>query len=1764
MSGDVEQVFAEAVKATKGLKKLPYVDYAHRLHNKVRNQFQGTSGLQDLQACVDRAPTYPEDDPDPDNWAIDIFGIGDLLTKLMIPSVANGIAGLESDDDPQNLRQYVDQNSSHLWYLQCITNLLGFCLVEHVNRDLKSRGALTIDDLWHNEDFKRSLMQFITNPEFIRTEVRTDVLRDDHLFSIVWLLIADYMSDRDHVCRNTPVAGSEFQNRPSYQALVQWSYTLWAEAGGKGDPDQMDSIVRFCGRVASFALCPLDATTGFQVPAQTFTVTKAFYEMSETGNGARAVADDMYNRELRESLQRLQDQEEIVNEWQSYCMALTHAWESEAVPLWEEGLYRAFKAKKWSSIQSWLHDACNKEGQYGLVGDNRPVREEVCGIFNPLMVSGLLPGTPIALADGSSRPVEDIYSGDVILAPDHPGKSVVVRQNRLGRSPKTRLVGFNGQPPCMPASQVFQTTTGPRAVDVKGARCFNPYRNIGQLAVGHMLFRLEGHEWITVEIKSIDRGKVPRSELTHTLALAAEHQTYHAHGYVIDTNAPCHTLRETGERLRQVPEDQRLVLLSTCKELSFMFQRFDVQAISQRLNWELFGQYSSSKGNHPVPLKSIASLSFRDRVKLRKAIDVPKGVAIERLKRKFALDAHAPDRLPAGYELPTLTLVDGYLMVDDEVQLRSTYDPYHRSFRWTRELQQHNLFEHGVVEIYSEATAGRGAIYLSSEFEPQRTLCRDQAHSFEAQARSLDPRFTRTRRADDDGSEWQALSEWQITYDRSIWPADEEERTEPQDPVDAGIIEDGWWASQGVNIPGVRLPALDDLRDQINQKYGQHLGELYQSVGKLYSSDETYESYDLYNVRWNRASLVPFVSNTGLDVQKTFDVGFPGLDIDVTIPALFQEMTLKLDDSDFLDEKITGYFFEYDPTKRGNKGNRHLVTGTLATSMAVQACRSKISQAYAPITKPGQTDTANERLQPARITETLLSSSALSIKDLVNLAGYNEISVHNDTQTLIKEMMLYHMDSNQREKILQQPKPVLNKDIPVSLADDLPQKLKEFFKNKYAPAFISRYVGRTSKYMNSFTEKEMNNLWYWWQGNGKNSLSQSEEYNDINRLASREAMFRMNEEKLAPYRADNPDNWAEQLCTFLLNNPRQLRKWANFPIDDSGNNLINKQCNILDILSPSKDWAGQFFNQFMALILSDGLEYADIEQDGDQDAKYPWLHDSMHDLIVKVLNDDPSISGDVEAALREQIEEFEKQNNLNQQADAAQRAAAIVEKSASFMKELTGWLTYIGKGVQAAFGGASLWKWVGEAFDRVASKVSLPGAAKLKGISTICMVSMTVATVMVTIWTLTESWNDMSDAQRTDVIIEVIRMVTDGLDKGLEAWKSYQSKPASTPADELNMETLGQNLTEEIMEHGETIGEVAEKIAGDEDYRVVMADGLHSEGVTTAPEGEETWNEDINAIAEDVPPSFEEAAKKFNWSGKLLRVFNAVLGLGLIVAMSFSLANDWNSLSDPGKVLGVLNVVVQGLTVLLDVIEVGSDIGLWAVTETMSVALPILGAVLAVVGIVLMVVQVFINLFTGSKQPPDPVSDFIDDEAHALIGTFDTAPSPQLSYTISDLKVAAGQVKTITIKGENKSSDNVTISNTVITLYSGDDSVCLFRNGADETENIQLVDDSDPNHDSSGYTYVTPADTTAAQLPIPARLGTTSAYYEYDLQVAGPRATSTKLKELVVRSGEYIQSVWTAKINNKGDSDDSSVSWIEIVENGLKDRCQVQFALQRV
>lgn len=143
----------------------------------------------------------------------------------------------------------------------------------------------------------------------------------------------------------------------------------------------------------------------------------------------------------------------------------------------------------------------------------------------------------------------------------------------------------------------------------------------------------------------------------------------------------------------------------------------------------------------------------------------------------------------------------------------------------------------------------------------------------------------------------------------------------------------------------------------------------------------------------------------------------------------------------------------------------------------------------------------------------------------------------------------------------------------------------------------------------------------------------------------------------------------------------------------------------------------------MAMAVGDTSKCAWISEDSDK--VYKWVHDSMKDQIIAILKGDDQLSAEVREALMKDIVEFEEKNGMNPQLDAEQRAAAIMEKTALFVGELSGWMSSIGKGLKAAFSGTALCKSFGKVFDKIAPKFapSLKAVNVLKGISVLSMVS---------------------------------------------------------------------------------------------------------------------------------------------------------------------------------------------------------------------------------------------------------------------------------------------------------------------------------------------------------------------------------------------------------------------------------------------------------
>jgi hypothetical protein len=86
-------------------------------------------------------------------------------------------------------------------------------------------------------------------------------------------------------------------------------------------------------------------------------------------------------------------------------------------------------------------------------------------------------------------------------------------------------------------------------------------------------------------------------------------------------------------------------------------------------------------------------------------------------------------------------------------------------------------------------------------------------------------------------------------------------------------------------------------------------------------------------------------------------------------------------------------------------------------------------------------------------------------------------------------MMAYHMKDDDRKNLLNYVKPV---SLPIELAQNLAQNLKDWISGVYAPAYISFMLSQTPTgsitWNNDFNDKEKAKVWYWFSGSVSISL----------------------------------------------------------------------------------------------------------------------------------------------------------------------------------------------------------------------------------------------------------------------------------------------------------------------------------------------------------------------------------------------------------------------------------------------------------------------------------------------------------------------------------------------------------------------------------------------------------------------------------------------------------------------------------------------------
>lgn len=211
--------------------------------------------------------------------------------------------------------------------------------------------------------------------------------------------------------------------------------------------------------------------------------------------------------------------------------------------------------------------------------------------------------------------------------------------------------------------------------------------------------------------------------------------------------------------------------------------------------------------------------------------------------------------------------------------------------------------------------------------------------------------------------------------------------------------------------------------------------------------------------------------------------------------------------------------------------------------------------------------------------------------------------------------------------------------------------------------------------------------------------------------------------------------------------------------------------------------------------------------------------------------------------------------------------------------------------------------------------------------------------------------------------------------------------------------------------------------------------------------GTEISADGVEDIPKNLPPTAEADFKAFATAEKVLKGVNILINIAFTVEMIFDLAQNWDKYNDVGKALGVLQIAVQGLTVMLDTAafigEAVAAAGLIS-AECMALAvIPVLGAILVIIGVVIMAVLSALNLI--KKEPPKktPVEEFLGDKGHILVEGFPDLPQSLLTYS-GPSKLQQNADSLVTLTATNQTDKDVTLSRIEFSLEVGQDDAALF------------------------------------------------------------------------------------------------------------------------
>lgn len=154
----------------------------------------------------------------------------------------------------------------------------------------------------------------------------------------------------------------------------------------------------------------------------------------------------------------------------------------------------------------------------------------------------------------------------------------------------------------------------------------------------------------------------------------------------------------------------------------------------------------------------------------------------------------------------------------------------------------------------------------------------------------------------------------------------------------------------------------------------------------------------------------------------------------------------------------------------------------------------------------------------------------------------------------------------------------------------------------------------------------------------------------------------------------------------------------------------------------------------------------------------------------------------------------------------------------------------------------------------------------------------------------------MEDAKKAVVLLEMIKTVVNGISQARDAWNNYKNRDtATTPEDALDTASLNQGVGKSVAESGGSLAEMSDKVNGEGTFNEIVGDHLLPEGPATETDNAGRWNEGADKPPENTPAGGEDVVSKWNVSGNAVKILNAFLGIGLVIAMTFRSVHSFHS-----------------------------------------------------------------------------------------------------------------------------------------------------------------------------------------------------------------------------------------------------------------------------